>query len=924
MIVESPAKAHTIGQLLGGGTIVRASYGHVRDLPEGGGLHVDLAHGFTPDYVLTPSGRKVIADLRKVAKDVADIYLATDPDREGEAISWHLSELLRGSTKASFHRISYHEITKSAIDSAFANPGEIDMKLVDAQQARRVLDRIVGFMVSPLACRNVAQKTSAGRVQSVALRLVVEREREIQAFKPEEYWNLDAFFTPSGAQCELKTRLSRIGGHKAEVRDAAGANALADAVEHADTAHRVLSVADKPRKQGAAPPFTTSTLQQAAGGSLHFSTTMTMRLAQELYEGVSEGGGTTGGLITYMRTDSVNVAKEAQDSARSYIASAYGPQYVPDKPNRYRSGKSAQEAHEAIRPTNVERTPESLAGILTPQQLKLYRLIWNRFVASQMTPAQQIDHSIEIESTGPALSPVATGWIFSEDGRRVIGKSDSPEGCVFRVAARETVFPGYQIVYSMKDLGQEDEMDNLTGRLPRLSAGVPCQLSRRPLTREQCFTQPPNRYSEAALVKAMESNGVGRPSTYAATVSAIQLKKYVEKKSSALYPTDLGMRLCDYLVAKFPELFNVGFTAKMEEQLDEIADGGINWVDMLGNFYHSFQQWLAGCGANPSVAPLPDDQAEKILSLFPEEFDFAPKGEDSRYDDASFVGRLRRQLAGGRGISERQSAALLHVAGKYAAQFPQLMAKAEELGVAQMLLQQQEHAAATARTSNAEEIPAEIAELIEKMKDTEWEKPATRGRRTYDDGKFFRSICTQAKRSGKLTPAQISALRKLAAKYAVAVPGMADSSSGGGADEGGAAAATPLSPEAKAAIETLFKFCEGITDWKAPAKRGSRTYDDRAFYTSLADQYRRRGILSDRQIAALQKMCTKYAGKDSPAPSAGAAIPPAARPAADEILDEKCPQCGAPLVRKAYRGRTFIGCTAYPACRYTRKDQPRQ
>lgn len=865
MIVESPAKAHTIGKLLGAGTMVRASYGHVRDLPEGGGLHVDINHGFAPDYVLTASGKKVIGELKRLARKADNIYLATDPDREGEAISWHLSELLRPETKAPFYRISYHEITRSAITGAFSNPGKIDMKLVDAQQARRVLDRIVGFMVSPLACRNVAQKTSAGRVQSVALRLVVEREREIQHFVPEEYWNLDALFAPEGGQCVLKTRLSRIGGRKAQLHKGEQVNALASAVEDGKTVHRVLAVTDKPRRQNAAPPFITSTLQQAAGSFLHFSTSQTMKLAQELYEGVDSGNGAAlGGLITYMRTDSVNIAKEAQAAARQFIAEKYGAQFVPEKPNNYRSGKSAQEAHEAIRPTSVERTPESLAAVLSPQQLKLYRLIWNRFVASQMAPAQQVDHSIEIESSGGSVAAVVSGWEWGDGEGKVsaAGKADSPAGVVFRTAARETLFPGYQIVYSMKDLGQEDELDDVAGRLPKMSAGVQCSLAEKPLKREQCFTQPPGRYSEASLVKAMESNGVGRPSTYAATVSALQFKKYVEKKNSTLFPTALGIKLNDYLVEYFPHLFNVGFTAEMEEQLDEIAEGQLDWIAMLTGFYQTFSQWLSVCGSVAAPGVLNEETQRKILQLFPEGFDFLP-APSPRYDDARFIRSVRKSLEGdGRTLTERQGGALLRLLGKYANLRPEFLAAAQELGLGELALRQceavrnaeKEHAANTAA------VPDEIRSLLAGMKKIEWEKPVVRGKRTYDDGRFFRSLERQARDSGKLSPAQVSALQRLAVKYAAQLPpelvtGAAAAAGDGTADGGTANAGTAVHEE----IAALFAQCEKISDWHAPVKRGKRTYDDHEFYNSLAEQYRVRRSLTDKQLSALKKMCAKYA-----------------------------------------------------------------
>ncbi|MBP1583782.1 MAG: type I DNA topoisomerase, partial [Victivallales bacterium] len=380
VIVESPAKARTISRFLGPSMDVKASMGHVRDLAERK-LSVDIKNNFTPEYEISDK-RNVLKTLKESAAHADDIYLATDPDREGEAIAWHLKTLLEGGKKKhNFHRITFHEITRNAINNSLKKPGQINENLVNSQQARRVLDRIVGYMASPLLWTAVGKGTSAGRVQTVALRLIVEREREIQAFKPEEYWNLDAIFTTESPKVTLKTRLAKINGCKLHLRDGKLAGAFADAIQDAATTHKVARVTSTPRLQHPAAPFITSTLQQAAGSFLKFGTKQTMDIAQNLYEGIDIGEGGPSGLITYMRTDSVNIAKEAQDQARAFISQTYGPAYVPAKPNVYRSRQTAQEAHEAIRPTDVTRTPDSLVQYLEPQQLKLYRLIWNRFVA---------------------------------------------------------------------------------------------------------------------------------------------------------------------------------------------------------------------------------------------------------------------------------------------------------------------------------------------------------------------------------------------------------------------------------------------------------------------------------------------------------------------------------------------------------------
>ena len=865
MIVESITKSKTISKLLGQDITVKASIGHICDLPNGKDLGVDLAHDFTPHYVLTPQGQRVIRELRAEAKKADDIYLATDPDREGEAIAWHLQNYLRDYTKGTFHRISYHEITKTAIQNAFKHPGEVEQPLVDAQQARRILDRLLGYQVSPLLSHAVRNATSAGRVQSVALRLIVEREREIQAFQPVEYWNLDAIFTPQGtSDIRLKTHLTRLNGAKAEISSGASAGALADALQSAGVSHRVARITSTPRVQKPYPPFITSTLQQAASSSLHFSPKRTMEIAQKLFEGVDLGGGNFVGLITYMRTDSVSVAKEAQNAARQFIGATYGEQFVPATPNYYRSGKGAQEAHEAIRPTNVDYTPDSIAHALAPEQLKLYRLIWNRFVASQMAPAKQIDHAIEIESQGGELDKLKLN-------------ADGAPGVVatFRAAARETVFPGYLTIYNMKDLGQEDELDNLTGVLPKLPENTPCDL--RELKKEQCFTQPPSRYSEASLVKALEANGVGRPSTYANIVNTIQQRGYVEKQKGSLTPTPVGLEAIDYLVAKFPKLFDVGFTAQMETQLDEIEAGKEDWVDMLHKFYDSYQTWLADAGAMPSVGSVDKALIRQLLSLFPEDFAFDPpvKGVRTTRDDARLVHDLQAQLATGKKpLTDRQSAALIRMTAKYAQRNEALLAQAEALGLGDFLRQQIEAYQNAAQKQGdepakaGEPLPPAVKRLLEAMKSIVWEKPAagTGRRKVFDAGRFFRSILRQAETTGSLTPKQIAAVESIASRSADQIPGydelakelnLAPAKTEAN-DAQDATAAQANAADLAQTCEELFRRADAITEWKPAAKRGKRTYDDKAFVDSLHDQFKRRGALSEKQVAALQKLLTHY------------------------------------------------------------------
>lgn len=492
VIVESPTKARTITRFLGNDVQVMASMGHVRDLP-GHDLGVDIAQGFEPTYAITPSGKKIMAQLTKAAATATDIYLATDPDREGEAIAWHLQEVLKKKSKATFHRVAFHEITRSAIQHAFEQSEDVDMPRVDAQQARRILDRLVGYKVSPLLWKNIKRGTSAGRVQSVALRLIVERERDILAFTPEEYWNLTATFLPEAPPEAFTTRLFKLDGEKPQIGDAETAAALTRELERA--AFKVVSTNTRPKKQRPAPPFITSTLQQAAGGRLRFSTRQTMQVAQQLYEGVDIGADGAVGLITYMRTDSVAIAKEAQEMARKYVGEKYGADYVPAKPNTYRLGKGAQAAHEAIRPTDVNRSPKDMAAYLDARQLKLYTLIWNRFVASQMSPAQLKEHTVEV-----AALPGEGATGLNHD-------------YLFRATATKTVFPGYTRVYGVGKQEEDEASQDDTQTLPDVKVGAACALEG--LDKEQKFTEPPRRYSEAALVRALEQNGVGRPSTYA-------------------------------------------------------------------------------------------------------------------------------------------------------------------------------------------------------------------------------------------------------------------------------------------------------------------------------------------------------------------------------------------------------------------------
>jgi DNA topoisomerase-1 len=899
VVVESPTKARTIGRFLARDLQVLASMGHVRDLPEAS-LSVDVAGGFQPVYVLTANGRRMAGPLRRAAHDAGDIYLATDPDREGEAIAWHLVEMLKDAAPSGrFHRVTFHEITRAAIEAAFRHPGAISDRLVAAQQARRVLDRLVGYLVSPLLWRDVRKGTSAGRVQSVALRLVCEREREIQAFKPVEFWNLHALFETIDSKAQLKTTLALLDGAKPVVADGATAEALAREIEGA--AFAVAAVTSKPRRQGPPPPFITSTLQQAAGGALRFSTTQTMQTAQQLYEGIDLGEGGPVGLITYMRTDSVAVSQEAQNQAREFIATAYGKDYVPASPNRFRSRQSAQEAHEAIRPTDVQRTPEALAPFLNSSQLRLYRLIWNRFVASQMEAARMLDHAVDIEARGQHLT----------------------HAYIFRATARETLFPGYLVVYSVKESDQDDEDNQITGRLPDLSVDTLCRLLN--LDREQCFTQPPRRYSEATLVKALEQNGVGRPSTYSATVNTIQERKYVRKEKGLLIPGDLGFSVNDYLVGRMPALFDIGFTAEMESELDQIEEGTLDGVRMLTRFYEQFRTWVR----LEETPPVPAAAgAADFLRAFPADLAWeAPARRGRRvFDDREFRDSLLRQVtAEGKPLSERQWKALLALAARYSGRCPALLETAERLGVrtAVAALAAAQEARAAAPPVQPDEEDQRLVALLERVT---WEAPAKRGRRVFDDARFYNSLRRHVAEGRHLTPAQKQALHRLAVKYSAQVPDFAAAAASLGIS---AAPADTLPAPGTAsaeqpALKPLVDMLQHVRDWDPPVSRGRRSFDDKEFAESLSRQFARKGTLSDRQQAALRKLLARYSAQipDYAAQAQALGLLAPAVPAAP--VNASCPECGAPLLRRTNRrrGTTFFGCSAFPKCRFLCSELP--
>ena len=580
VIVESPAKARTISKYLGGNFSVEASMGHIRDLPRSA-LGVDIEHGFTPQYVVPRDKTATVKALRERVQKARAVYLATDPDREGEAIAWHVKEVTgAGQGNQPVYRVEFHEITPGAVQQAVANPRDIDMRLVDAQQARRVLDRLVGYKLSPLLWKKVRRGLSAGRVQSVAVRLVVEREREIESFVPEEYWTIEADLSkrPSTRKHNhFHAALALIDGKKAELKNQQQAEQVVQALKGAE--YVVESVKRREIQRRPSPPFTTSTLQQEASRKLNFPARKTMQIAQQLYEGVELGPQGSTGLITYMRTDSTHVAVVAQQEARRVIEERFGRQYLPPAPPVYTSKTPrAQEAHEAIRPTQVSRDPEQVKQYLTSDQYKLYRLIWQRFVASQMANAVFDQTTVDV-GAGPVVAA-------SGDGR-----APRTRPYTFRAVGSVIRFDGFIKVYREgRDAGDaEDEMDRAA--LPPLSEGEPLDLLK--LWPEQHFTQPPPRYTEATLVKALEEKGNGRPSTYAPILSTIQERGYVVVEDKKLVPTPLGVAVNDLLVEHFPEVVDVNFTSNMEEHLDDIASGDRPWVPVIEEFYGPFEKDLA-------------------------------------------------------------------------------------------------------------------------------------------------------------------------------------------------------------------------------------------------------------------------------------------------------------------------------------------
>ncbi len=810
VIVESPAKAKTIGKILGSAYVVKSSVGHIRDLPERT-LGVDIEHNFTPKYVVSADKTKTVAELKKAAKTADVIYLAPDPDREGEAIAWHLHETLVGDAKETpFYRVQYNEITARAVKAAFDHPGVIDMNRVNAQQARRILDRIVGYKVSPMLWSRIKRGLSAGRVQSVALRLVSEREREIQAFNIEEYWVLGANVcrqTPPKDPFAIK--LVKIDGEKPAVNSEGAAKALLSEVEGARICVKDVRIRETSRRP--LPPFITSTLQQAASSFCGFSPNRTMSLAQKLYEGIEIAGAGAVGLITYMRTDSFNIARDAQASAKDFITSSYGAAYYPETPNYYKSRSNAQEAHEAIRPTDVLRTPESLKGVLDPQSLKLYDLIWKRFVASQMAAAKLEQKTVEIQPVKEGLSHVYT----------------------FFASASEVLFDGFLKVMALnihkKKEEDEDEEVEEVDHLPPLATGDVLQVLEWLSDRKE--TKPPSRFSEASLIRALEANGVGRPSTYAAIIETLNSREYTTREKRQLAPTELGLKVNDLLVAKLEALFNVNFTAEMEEELDHVEEGRLEWTQMMEEFYKRFTTWME-LAKEP---PVDMAKVTGVMALISQITEWAPEVQRGKrkYSDARFVTSIIEQLeTKEKPISEKQVEALVKIGLRYRSQIPDMETKVAALGYEKLVAT--DNAMATTESSMTRFQVLDQVKLSESQAD------------------FVNSLRSQVVNGRKLSDKQVAALERIIVQNASQFENF------DAVREQLGLSAEQSKTEVDTESPVLLEMLGQVTTWQEPVTRGKMVFNDKDFYDSLAGQFARQQSLTFRQRAAMKRMVFRY------------------------------------------------------------------
>jgi len=817
VIVESPAKAKKINQFLGKDYTVMASVGHVRDLPPKK-LGVDVEKNFEPEYTATTRGKKILKELKAEAKKCEKVYLAPDPDREGEAIAWHLYEALKKNVPdENFYRVTYNEITKPAILAAFERPEKIDMDRVNAQQARRILDRLVGFQGSPVVRKQIRGANSVGRVQTVALRLVVERENEITGFEPETYFTVGAEVRKQEAPLDpFLVKLARINNAPIGIKDRKllpGAVKTQEQLEgiQSELNNSPLTVSDvvtKEVKRRARPPFITSTLQQSASGALGYAPARTMGIAQKLYES---------GLITYMRTDSFNIAQTALDECRSFIGNSYGAEYLPETPNFYKSKGAAQEAHEALRPTDTAVQPGKEGVKLDTAEQKLYKLIWERFVASQMVPARIARRTVEIEA-------------------------GSENTYLFRATASDIIFPGYMKASGIEaaaDKPKNGERDDAeTDSIPTVEKGE--NLDVVDWLTEQKETKPVARYTEASLIRALEENGVGRPSTYAAIMSKLDEREYVSKEKRSLIPTELGMELVTLVLrteAKLNsdnkiDLFETRFTADMESRLDAVEEGRMEWTAMMQDFYPSLLEWIehAKETAEPAFVAKCFDALNNVS-------DWAPAVKSGRrtYDDNKTFEDLKEKVGQGELLSKRQGEMLHKMCCKYIKQVPDAMATELEL-------------------VEPEAVRGDTPRKLELLSGVQFEEPRKAGKRTYDDKKFVTSLGDQVTMGKRLSDRQVAYLDTLLTKYSEQI-------------ENFDAIRVELKLDEKKDVEAdpstapVLAMMDQITEWAEPTMRGKREFNDKTFFDSLATQFKGKGALSDRQLAALKKMAARYAAQ---------------------------------------------------------------
>lgn len=858
LIVESPAKAKTIAKYLGADFVVKSSVGHIRDLPkQNGAIRIEETGehtwSFTPSYVVSEGKEKVVAELKAAVKANDEIYLASDPDREGEAIAWHLKEVLSDVAGGKpFYRVTYNEITRPAVLKAVAEPRDIDMPRVDAQQARRILDRLVGYKVSPLLWKYIQcannRSLSAGRVQSVALRLLVERQREIEAFKPETYYLMGVEAKKRGAAGSFVARLARFDGEKPAIRDRRTAdNILLDLV---NAELEVSQVKAQSKVRHALPPFTTSTMQQAASSVLGFSPGRSMKLAQSLYER---------GFITYMRTDSVNVSDLARAEARDYIVRTMGVEFYPEKPNFFKSKADAQGAHEAIRPTRTEDDPSSVQG-LEAAELKLYNLIWRRFVASQMADAKTTVRTVSLVARKPALA----------------------HSYLFTASSTQVDFEGFLKVMNMslkpkRADGEEDDETDEVESLPPLAQGEVLDVARWLANEKQ--TKGPTYYSEASLIKALEENGVGRPSTYAQTVETLKLRQYAKTEKKKLVPLERGILVCDWLVGKLDSLFSVGYTAQMEAQLDKVEEEGEPMNAMLSEFYAKFL--IALKEATP--APPSSDKFKVVFALLDQVEQWKePKKVGRRvYDDKAFVESVKAQMAEGRPLSARQLEFLVRMVSLYADQIPGAETKLKESGIG---------AGASIVAQKAdEELVKYCFEVMDRI-----------GGMTKNP--FLKSLHEQYDRGRALSQKQFQILARAVGENAGSLPDCAEICER-------LAEYVPggfVAKEADPAIEGLLRLMKSVSDWREPAKKGKRVYDDKGFVESLEEQFARRHTLSPRQVMALRRVAVAYRDKipdyDANAEALGLKSIPSSEDKTAEVIDSSAAAADKTVAKKK-RGR---------------------